>query len=76
MSKRPRRQERDPPISFSVERNGVTYKGYYQLEGERSQKRIFVTYDGESKSTWLHAMEPKDLARFLLLEIVGKRTNG
>ena len=33
---------------------------------------IRVTYDRESKSDRLGAMEPENLARLLLLEIVGK----
>jgi hypothetical protein len=76
MPKRPGRQEREPPVPISVELKGVTHKGYYQIEGARSEERMNVTCDGESKSAWLHAMEPNDLARLLLLEIVGKQSRG
>jgi hypothetical protein len=76
MPKRRRIEEREPPVPISLERDGVTHQGYYQLDGAGSEKRITVTYDGESKPAWLHAMEPEHLAKLLLLEMVSKRKSG
>jgi hypothetical protein len=55
----------------------VTHNGRYQLESGRSENRMIrVTCEGESIPARLGAMDPENFARGLLLEIVGKQTNG
>jgi hypothetical protein len=78
MPSRPDPPKWDSPVSFSVEQDGVTYKGYYQLERDRSgNRRILVTHnERESKPAFLHAMPPETLAKRVLLEIVGKQKSG
>jgi hypothetical protein len=75
MPRRPPRQEWEPPIPISVERNGVTHKGHYELETHYSKpqlRMIRVTGEGGSKTTHLSASPPQSLARLLLSEIVAK----
>ena len=78
LPRRPPRQEWEPSIPISVERNGVTHFGRYQLESGGENRRIRVTYDGGPilPPTRLGANEPEIFARLSLAEIVGKQTSG
>ena len=78
MPRRPRRQEWEPLIPISVDRNGVTHNGHYQLESGRGENRMIrVTYGGGPTlpPARLGANEPEIFARLLLAEIVGKQTS-
>lgn len=75
MPKRRGGQEWEPPVPISIERNGVTHEGHYELEIRYSKpelRMIRVTGEGGSKTTHLSASPPQSLARLLLSEIVAK----
>jgi hypothetical protein len=54
MPKRRGGQEWEPPVPISIERNGVTHEGHYELEAHYSKpelRMIRVTGEGGSKTT-------------------------
>ena len=68
-------QKWEPPIPISIERNGVTHNGHYELETHYSRpelRMIRVTGEGGSKTTHLSASPAQSLARLILSEIVAK----
>jgi hypothetical protein len=76
MPKRRAGQEWESPVPISVERNGVTHKGHYELETHYSKpelRMIRVTGEGGSKTTHLGSSPAESLARMILMsELVAK----